>query len=86
MRNSAAIAQALDDVIIGLADDFAAIDTTFGVGDKRSAIHHLIHTFFRGSREKAVAALLEVSPSQFSEDELDRLARLIDKARKGGKR
>lgn len=53
---------------------------------KRSAIRHLIHTFFRGSREKAVAALLDVSPSQFSEDELDRLAELIEKARKGGKR
>jgi predicted transcriptional regulator len=53
---------------------------------KRSAIRHLIHTFFGGSREQAVAALLDVSPGEFSGKELDRLATLIDKARKGKKR
>jgi BlaI family transcriptional regulator, penicillinase repressor len=49
---------------------------------KRSAIQHLLDTFFKGSREKAVAALIDVVPSQFSDEELDRLARLIQKARK----
>jgi BlaI family penicillinase repressor len=53
---------------------------------KRSALRHLIHTFFGGSREQAVAALLDVSPSEISTEELDRLAVLIDKARKGRKR
>src|SRR3954462_13659987 len=53
---------------------------------KRSALRHLIHTFFGGSREQAVAALLDVSPSQLSGEELDRLAELIEKARKGKKR
>src|SRR5262245_42295326 len=49
---------------------------------KRSAIRHLIRTFFGGSREQAVAALLDVSPSELSKEELDRLAALIEKARK----
>ena len=49
---------------------------------KRSAIRHLIRTFFGGSREQAAAALLDVSPSEFSKEELDRLADLIEKARK----
>jgi BlaI family transcriptional regulator, penicillinase repressor len=49
---------------------------------KRSAIRHLVRTFFGGSREQAVAALLEVSPSEFSKEELDRLANLIEKARR----
>lgn len=53
---------------------------------QKSAIRHLLHTFFRGSREQAVAALLDVSPGQFSEKELDRLSELIDTKRKRGKR
>jgi predicted transcriptional regulator len=50
---------------------------------KQSEIRRLIRTFFGGSREQAVAALLDVSPQEFSEEELDRLAELIEKARKG---
>jgi BlaI family penicillinase repressor len=53
---------------------------------KRSAIGHLIQTFFNGSRGDAAAALLDVAPSQFSKEELDRLADLIDKARKAGEK
>jgi predicted transcriptional regulator len=52
----------------------------------RSAIAHLIETFFEGSRGRAAAALLDVSPSQFSEEELDELDQLIKKARKGEKK
>jgi len=63
---------------------YVFIPTTAASTAKRSAIQHLVRTFFRGSRENAVAALLDVSPSQFSEDELDRLAMLIEKARAGG--
>ena len=51
---------------------------------KRSALHHLIHTFFEGSREQAISALLDDSASRMSDAELDRLARLIDKARRTG--
>jgi predicted transcriptional regulator len=53
---------------------------------RRSAIAHLLQTFFEGSAETAVATLLDVSSSRLSEAELSRLAKLIDKARKDGKR
>ena len=46
---------------------------------------HLIQTFFKGSRGRAAAALLNVDPSQFSKEELDELEDLIQKARKGGR-
>jgi predicted transcriptional regulator len=49
----------------------------------RSAIAHLIQTFFEGSRARAAAALLNVGPDQFSQEELDELEALIQKARKG---
>src|SRR5712691_9534465 len=52
----------------------------------RSAIRHLVQTFFDGSAEDAVAALLDTSSWKLSEAELDRLQELIDKARKGGKK
>jgi predicted transcriptional regulator len=53
---------------------------------KRSAIRHLVQTFFDGSPEDAVAALLDSSASKLSDAELDRLEQLIDKARKGGRK
>ena len=53
---------------------------------KRSAIRHLVQTFFDGSPEEAVAALLDSSSSTLSDEELDRLQGLIDKARKGGRK
>jgi len=53
---------------------------------KRSAIRHLVQTFFDGSPEDAVAALLDDSSSKLSDSELDRLQELIEKARKGGKK
>lgn len=49
---------------------------------KRSAVEHLLQTFFNGSAEQAVATLLDGSASKLSEEELDRLAQLIEKARK----
>jgi BlaI family transcriptional regulator, penicillinase repressor len=53
---------------------------------KHSAIRHLVQTFFNGSSEEAVAALLDSSSAKLSDSELDRLQKLIDKARKGGKK
>jgi BlaI family penicillinase repressor len=52
----------------------------------KSALVHLIQTFFDGSRGRAAAALLNVAPSEFSEEELNELDALIRKARKGGKK
>lgn len=51
----------------------------------QSAIRGLLRTFFDGSASKAVAALLDNSDGKLPPDELDRLARLIDDARKEGK-
>ena len=51
----------------------------------RSAVHRLLQTFFDGSREQALAALLAVSPSRPTPEELDRLAKLIEDARKEGR-
>jgi predicted transcriptional regulator len=51
---------------------------------KVSALRHLVRTFFDGSREQVVAALLDDDTSQMSDDELDRLSRLIDRARQEG--
>jgi predicted transcriptional regulator len=51
---------------------------------QRSALHHMVHTFFEGSAEQAISALLDDSSSRMSDVELDRLARLIDQARRTG--
>lgn len=48
----------------------------------RSALRHLVETFFDGSTEKVVAALLGGEVARISPEELDRLARLIGKGRK----
>src|SRR5918993_2305613 len=48
---------------------------------QRSALHHMLKTFFDGSAEQAISALLDESSTRLSDAELDRLARLIDQAR-----
>ena len=50
---------------------------------KRSALRHVLQTFFDGSAEQAISALLD-DTSKLSDAELDRLARLIDQARSSG--
>ena len=52
---------------------------------RRSALKQLVQTFFDGSAEQAVAALLDLSASKLSDDQLNRLSRLIDQARKEGR-
>jgi len=52
---------------------------------KRSAVKHLIDTFFRDSPDQVVAALLDVSSKQLTNAELDSMAELIEKARREGK-
>src|SRR5262245_40488031 len=51
---------------------------------KRSAMRHLLQTFFDGSTSQAMSALLDVSSSRLDDAEIDRLKRLIDQARKQG--
>ena len=49
---------------------------------RKSALKHLVDTFFDGSAENAVAALLGGEGARLSEAELDRIADLIAKAKK----
>ena len=51
---------------------------------KKSAMRHMLQTFFDGSASQAISALLDDPRAQFSDAELDRLARMIDKARSTG--
>ena len=49
---------------------------------RRSALKQMLRTFFDGSTEEAVAALLDLSRSKLSQDDLSRLSQLIQKAKK----
>jgi predicted transcriptional regulator len=49
---------------------------------RRSALRHLVETFFDGSSEKLVAALLGGEISRISREELDLLTQLLTKERK----
>lgn len=51
----------------------------------RPALAGVLETFFDGSTEKAVAALLDISRSDLSTEQLDRLSELIDQARMEGR-
>jgi predicted transcriptional regulator len=53
---------------------------------RKSALRHVVETFFDGSAEKAVAALLGGEASRLSEQELERIADLIARTRKEGSR
>ena len=50
-----------------------------------SAIERVVRTFFDGSTEQAMAALLDLSSADMSEHELDRLQQMIEQARKEGR-
>ena len=53
---------------------------------RKSALRHLVDTFFEGSPEKAVAALLGGEGAKLTDEQLARIAALIAKARKDGSR
>ena len=52
---------------------------------RKSALRQMLNTFFEGSAERAVAALLDLSSSNLSPDELDRLMSMIEQAREEGR-
>lgn len=52
---------------------------------RRSALKRMIETFFDDSPEEAVAALLDMSAAELTDEEFERLSRLIEKARKEGR-
>jgi predicted transcriptional regulator len=49
---------------------------------RRSALRHLVETFFDGSAENVVASLLGGEVSRISREELDRIARIVAQGRK----
>jgi len=51
---------------------------------KRSAMRHLLHTFFEGSATQAIAALIDDDSNKLSGDDWQRLADMIERARKDG--
>jgi predicted transcriptional regulator len=51
----------------------------------QSALERLVHTFFDGSAEGAVAALLDLGGDRLDEHALERIRRLIDEARREGR-
>jgi BlaI family penicillinase repressor len=52
---------------------------------KRSAVKHLLDTFFEDSPEQIVAALLDVSSTRLTREELNRMAEMIERAKREGK-
>jgi len=51
----------------------------------RSAVKQVMDTFFSGSPEQIVAALLDVSAARLTREELDRMAAMIEQAKREGK-
>ena len=52
---------------------------------KRSAVKHLLDTFFKDSPDQVVAALLDVSVTRLTREDLNRMAEMIEKAKREGK-
>ena len=51
---------------------------------RRSALRHLLNTFFEGSAGQAIAALLDQDARRLSKEDLDRLEAALERARKEG--
>ena len=52
---------------------------------RKSALTHVVKTFFDNSAEQAVAALLELKGPRLSDAELERVSRLVENAKKEGR-
>jgi BlaI family transcriptional regulator, penicillinase repressor len=52
---------------------------------RTAAVRHLVTTFFNGSADEAVVALLEISDAKVPRDTIERLTRKIQTARKEGR-
>jgi BlaI family transcriptional regulator, penicillinase repressor len=61
---------------------YVYLPTTARDTARRSALRHMLATFFDGSVEETVAALLDLSAANLSQQDLDRIGRLIDDARR----
>ena len=52
---------------------------------RRTALRHLVDTFFEGSAERAALALIKLSDAQISNEALERLAELARRAEREGR-
>jgi predicted transcriptional regulator len=53
---------------------------------RKSALRHMVTTFFAGSVQDTVAALLDLSAAKLSSEDLDRISGMIEQAKKEGER
>ena len=53
---------------------------------RKSALRHMVTTFFSGSVQDTVAALLDLSAAKLSSADLDRISEMIEQAKKEGER
>jgi predicted transcriptional regulator len=53
---------------------------------RRSALRHMVSTFFGGSVEETVAALLDLSAANLSPSDLDRISDMVEQAKKEGEK
>lgn len=51
---------------------------------RRSALRHVLNTFFEGSATQAIAALIDEDSKRLSEADWERLTNIIERARKEG--
>jgi len=52
---------------------------------RRSALEHLLETFFKGAEAHAVISILKKSDAKISQDEIESILELIEKTRKEGR-
>lgn len=62
---------------------YVYVPTLARAAAQRSALRHLVSTFFDGSVEQTVAALIDLSTARLSKPDLDRISELIEDAKKG---
>ena len=64
---------------------YVYLPTTRKDSARRTALAHLLRTFFDNSAEQAVAALLDLKGAKMSDAELERMGRLIEDAKIEGR-
>jgi BlaI family penicillinase repressor len=52
---------------------------------RRTALRHLMRTFFDDSAEGVVSALLDMSAADLSDEDFDRLTEIVERARREGR-
>ena len=53
---------------------------------RRSALKHVVQTFFDGSTSQVMAALVDMAPGELKDEELERLRAVIEQAKEKGQK